>query len=119
MSSAIQQLIDIGTPVTGAVSPGSRYYLIGTNTFDLPGGKEIVYLRRRFLPQPERFSALFVHTLVQGERLDIVAAQYLGDPEVFWRLCDANRAMRPEDLEVVGAQLLISLPEGVPGTSNA
>lgn len=119
MSTAIQQLIAIGTPITGAVSPTSRYYLIGTNTLDLPGDRKIVYLRRRFLPQPERFSPLFVHTVVQGERLDIVSAQYLGDPELFWRLCDANRAMRPDDLEAVGTQLLITLPEGVPGSSNA
>ena len=25
-------------------------------------------------------------------------AQYLGDPEQFWRICDANGAMRPEEL---------------------
>ena len=29
---------------------------------------------------------------MQGERLDNVAAQYLGDPTLFWRLCDANNA---------------------------
>ncbi len=119
MSSAIQQLIDIGTPITGAVSRGSRYYLIGTNTLNLPDGKHIVYLRRRFLPQPEGFSALFLHTVVEGERLDIIAAQDLGDAELFWRLCDANRAMLPEELETVGTRLLITLPEGVPGSSNA
>jgi len=119
MSNALQQLIDVGTPVTGAVPPTSRYYLIGTNTLELPGGKSIVYLRRRFLPQPERFVPLFRHTVTGGERLDIIAAQYLGDPEQFWRLCDANRCMRPEDLEVVGTQLLITLPGGVPGTPNA
>ena len=44
---------------------------------------------------------------------------YLGDPEQFWRLCDANGAMRPDELtETVGRRLRITLPEGVPGASR-
>jgi hypothetical protein len=47
-----------------------------------------------------------------------LAGQYLGDPALFWRLCDANRAMRPEELtETVGRQLRITLPQGVTGIS--
>jgi len=54
---------------------------------------------------------------VRGERLDHIAAHYFGDPELFWRICDANRAMRPEELtETEGRRLLITLPEGVQGT---
>ena len=34
----------------------------------------------------------------QGDRLDNIAARYLGDPEQFWRICDANGAMRPDEL---------------------
>ena len=46
------------------------------------------------------------------------AAQTIGDPELFWRICDANRAMRPEDLtDVPGRRLVITLPEGVQGAS--
>ena len=45
-----------------------------------------------------------------------IAAQYVGDPQQFWRLCDSNGAMRPEALvSNVGAMLTITLPEGVPG----
>ena len=55
------------------------------------------------------------HVVTQGERLDHIAARYFGDPELFWRLCDANRAMRPEELtETIGRRLGITLPEGVP-----
>ena len=36
--------------------------------------------------------------MIDGDRLDNVSAQYLGDPEQFWRLCDANNAMEPEEL---------------------
>jgi hypothetical protein len=59
------------------------------------------------------------HSVAEGERLDNITAQYLGDPEQFWRLCDANDAMRPEELtETVGRRLRITLPEGIP-LSNA
>ena len=58
------------------------------------------------------------HAVVQGDRLDNLAGLYLGDPALFWRLCDANRAMRPEELtETVGRQLRITLPQGVTGIS--
>jgi len=38
---------------------------------------------------------------------------------LFWRLCDANGAMRPEELETPGITLTIALPQGMPGTQNA
>ena len=42
--------------------------------------------------------------MVQGDRLDNITAKYLGDPEQFWRMCDANGAMRPEELtETIGS----------------
>ena len=96
----------------------SRYYGIETDTLVLPQGKTIIYLQRRFVPPPERFQVLQEHTVVQGDRLDNLAAQYLGDPTLFWRLCDANRAMRPEELtETPGRTLRITLPEGITGSS--
>jgi hypothetical protein len=56
------------------------------------------------------------HTIGQVDRLDVMAAQYLGDPQLFWRICDANGAMRPEDLTAtVGRVLRICLPAGIPG----
>jgi hypothetical protein len=82
----------------------------------LPGGKTLVYLRRRFVPPPERFQLLQLHTVTEGERLDNITARYLGDPEQFWRVCDANNAMRPEELtETIGRKLRITLPEGITG----
>jgi len=95
----------------------SRYYGIGTDTLNLPQGKTIIYLQRRFVPPPEHFQVLQEHTVVQGDRLDNLAGAYLGDPTLFWRLCDANRAMRPEELtETAGRILVITLPEGVTGS---
>jgi hypothetical protein len=100
-------------------APTSRYAATETATIEDADGKAIIYLRRRFLPPPEILSLLSEHIVTQGERLDNIAAQYIGDPEQFWRLCDANRAMRPGDLTIrIGRRLRITLPEGVPGIGN-
>ena len=93
----------------------SRYAATETATLETAQGATIIYLKRRFVPSPERFALLQVHVVAQGERLDNITAQYLGDPEQFWRICDANRALRPQALEAAGTRLRITLPEGVPG----
>jgi hypothetical protein len=96
----------------------SRYYGIDTATIVAPDGTPIIYLRRRFVPSPATFQLLQYHTVTQNERLDCIAAQYLGDPELFWQIADANAAMRPEDLvATVGRRLRITLPQGVTGGS--
>jgi len=95
----------------------SRYFGIDTLTYAAPQGTTTVYIQRRFLPSPDRFQLLQEHTVTQGERLDNIAAQFLGDPTLFWRLCDANNAMRTEELtETIGRKLRITLPEGITGT---
>lgn len=100
--------------------PTSRYYGIETATLKSADGQIEVYLRRRFLPSPERFALLLEHTVADGERLDNIAAKYMDDPEAFWRIADANSAMRPEELtETIGRSLRITLPEGIPGAPNA
>jgi hypothetical protein len=89
----------------------SRYNGIETAKLTPPEGREIIYLRRRFLPPTEAMSALVEHTVVQGDRLDNVTARYLGDSEQFWRLCDANGAMLPDELTVrIGRRLRIPMP---------
>lgn len=106
--------------IVGPFPPTSRYAAIETATLEDASGRAIIYLRRRFVPPPERFSLLQEHVVKQGERLDNVTARYLDDPEQFWRICDANRAMRPDELtETVGRRLRITLPEGIPGMPNA
>ena len=100
--------------------PTSRYFTVEAATREERDGRVIVYLGRRFLPQPERFALLQEHVVTQGERLDNITARYLDDPEQFWRLADANRAMRPDELtETIGRRLRVTLPEGIPGTPNA
>jgi len=93
----------------------SRYYSLETVTLTTPDGREIVYLRRRFLPDGTKAVILTEHVVTQGDRLDNITARYLGDPEQFWLICDANNAMRPDDLtseSEIGRRLPIPLPQG-------
>lgn len=119
--SSIQALVAQQTSLKNTLfAPNSRYAGLDTATLSLPQGKTIIYLVRRFVPSTERFQLFQEHTVTQGERLDNIAAQYLGDPTLFWRLCDGNNAMRPEELtETIGRTLRITLPEGIPGVPNA
>ena len=67
-------------------------------------------------PDPSAFETLIDHPIAEGERLDNLTAAYLDDPEQFWRLCDANRAVRPTELtDELGAVVRITLPEGIAG----
>jgi len=111
MSDPLQSILQ-ALPLS-AFTPSSRYYGLETATLETADGETVIYLRRRFVPQPERFSLLREHAVTQGDRLDNVTAQYLGDPELFWRLCDSNRALRPEELEEIGRRLRITLSEGL------
>jgi len=98
----------------------SRYHGLEAKKLEKPGGETVIYLKRRFVPPPENFALLQEHVVTEGERLDNITAHYLSDPQQFWQVCDANRAMRPDELtEVIGRRLRITLPEGVPGVLGA
>ena len=117
MKDPVETFLQLSGLKTSHFPATSRYHGIETATLVTTDGKMIVYLRRRFIPSPERFTLLQEHTVIQGDRLDNLAARYLGDPEQFWRLCDANGVMRPDELtEVVGFKVRITLPEGMTGT---
>ena len=98
----------------------SRYHSTKTDTLETTDGRTIVYLRRRFLPDPSVFALLQEHTVTAGERPDHLAAKHLGDPEQFWRLADANGVMHPDELtDEIGRKVRITLPEGIPGAVDA
>jgi hypothetical protein len=119
MSDPLEALLQ-GPAKPTLFPPNSRYAGIDTGTLKTVEGKTIVYARRRFVPPPELFALLQEYTVVEGDRLDNLAAKFIGDPEQFWQICDANAAMRPEELtQIVGRTLRITLPEGIPGTPNA
>ncbi|MBO9205499.1 MULTISPECIES: hypothetical protein [Niastella] len=118
MTDPLQILLQQAGLKSNPFSPASRYYNVAAATLKQTNGDEIVYLSRRIVPAAERFSLLQEHTTTQGERLDLIAFQYLGDPERFWQICDANNAMDPDELTAeTGKKIRITLPEGIPGNN--
>jgi hypothetical protein len=98
-------------------APTSRYYGLEIDTIPY-NGVPVAYLSRRFVPPMSRFQLLQEHTVAEGQRLDNITAQYLGDATLFWRLCDANNAMRPQELtDAIGRKIRITMPENVTGSS--
>jgi hypothetical protein len=119
-SQALEALLQPAQLKNTLFPPTSRYAGIDTTTMKSADDRTVIYLQRRFVPSPERFALLQEHVVTQGERLDNITVRYLGDPEQFWRVCDANGAMRPDELtEKVGRRLRITLPEGIPGIPDA
>ena len=89
----------------------SRYYALETATYAAPDGRVVAYKRRRFLPRGEEMPLLAEVTVTRGDRLDLIAARTLGDPEQFWRVCDANDAMNPASLmDEPGRTLRVPVP---------
>ncbi len=122
MNYPLQALIQMGVVPAVNFPADSRYYRSGTLTYTAPDGQSITYLARRFVPQPgaPNFATVASHTVRQGDRLDLIAARYLGDPLIFWLICDANGAIRPDELvETPGTVLSITMPQGVPGAGGA
>jgi hypothetical protein len=100
--------------------PTSRYYNVPVLSLEAADGRTVNYLSRRFVPQSTLFALLRLHVVTEGERMDLIAARELGDPEAYWRICDANDGMRPDDLTAVpGRSLRVTLPQGVPGTTGS
>ncbi|WP_322493730.1 hypothetical protein [Chloroflexus sp.] len=91
--------------------PNSRYYRIATVTLTTADGRQIVYLRRRLLPAGAAMPLLAKVEVTGGDRLDLIADRAFGDPEQFWRICDANDAMNPFDLTAeIGRLLRVAVP---------
>jgi hypothetical protein len=92
--------------------PTSRYYALEDASLTSADDRIITYKRRRFLPEGEKMPLLVEVTVTEGDRLDLITARTLGDPEQFWRVCDANNAMNPSDLTAeTGRVLRVPVPQ--------
>lgn len=92
--------------------PTSRYYSLDNQTLTMPDGRVVTYKRRRVLPPPGSLQTLTEVEVTQGDRLDLIAARTLGDPEQYWRVCDANNAMNPFDLVAeTGRRVRVPVPK--------
>lgn len=89
---------------------GSRYEKVGVDEFSDAKGRVIPYKKVRYIAETK---GQLGHLVRREERLDHIAHRYFRDPERFWRICDANRAMWPDDLTGhAGRTILIPPSEG-------
>ena len=122
MKYPLQSLIQMGVIPSVNFPTDSRYYNQSTLSYTDAAGRVITYLAPRFVPQPgtANYATAALHSARSGDRLDLLAAKYFGDPLMYWLICDANGAIRPDALiETPGSTLRITMPQGVPGMSNA
>ena len=120
MDSALAALI---TSAAGTGAPtilSSRYYGAQTKTLVLADGTPVMYLARRIIPRAATYTATRSYVIVDGDRLDNLASRFLGDPLLYWMICDANGATDPDALTVqAGRTILIPVAPGVsPGARN-
>lgn len=96
-----------------AFEPTSRYASVETTSMtvtDRDGQERIIaYKRRRIIPSYEDQPILAEHRVTEGDRLDNITAMYLGDPTGFWRICDANIVLKPDELEEIGRVVRIAM----------
>lgn len=117
MNNPVEQLLQNTGLNSSYFSPTSRYYGLETKIIETTNFQKVSYLSRRFISQPDKYELLQEHRVIQQDRLDNIAHKYYGDPEQFWRICDANAVMHPLDLtEELGEYIRITMPEGISGS---
>ena len=120
MDSALAALITSAAQTGAPTLTSSRYYGSQTQQFTLPNGTPVMYLARRIVPQAAIYTATQSYVIVDGDRLDNLASRFLGDPLLYWMICDANGATDPDALIAqAGRTILIPVAGGVsPGARN-
>jgi hypothetical protein len=82
--------------------PASRYDSVPTYRRATPDGGE-QRLRTPRLPDAPEVDQH--HRVVAGERLDHLAARFLGDPYAWWQVADAHPGVEVDDLDRPGRRL--------------
>jgi len=90
----------------------SRYYGIPTATTGIQDSdgtsRKASYIKRRIIPRGNGSLNIVEHTVIQGDRLDNITNHYLGDPLLFWKICDDNNVISPKELETPGTIIKIN-----------
>jgi hypothetical protein len=110
----VQALIDAGAIPTSPFADNSRYSGVAIGLYQSgPGDLSAPSVLRRFIPQRRDIGTAFEHIVRSGERPDLMAAQIIGDPELYWRIADANVVIDPfEVTDTLGARVAIPGPPG-------
>ncbi|MEN6521102.1 MAG: hypothetical protein ABFD46_08140 [Armatimonadota bacterium] len=77
------------------IGPDSRY--AGCVLY-VDGGDEFFGARQRIdtTPQPDDT----FHTVIEGDRIDLIAYRYLGSADLWWIVCDYNGLFFPLEIEI-------------------
>lgn len=122
MDNALASLITSGAGTGAPTNPSSRYCNTDTKPYTLSDGTPVKYLARRILPQPAIYRSLQTYVVLEGDRIDNLAAKFLGDPLLYWIICDANGVVDPDALtspSQVGHSILIPVAAGVPAGARS
>jgi hypothetical protein len=115
MDTALSALIRSAAGTGAPTNQSSRYYAAAINTYTQPDGTPVVYLARRILPQPSVYVSVQNYAVVENDRIDNLSARFLGDPLLFWMICDANIATDPDELtSQKGRSVLIPFASAIP-----
>jgi hypothetical protein len=115
MDKALQTVVLAAAGTGAPTNQNSRYYGYSIRTYTRVDGVQIAYLERRIIPQPEVYTSVRDYVLVEGDRLDNLAATRLGDPILFWMISDANAATDPDELtDQVGKTIKIPVSAAIP-----
>jgi hypothetical protein len=115
MDTALSTLIRSAAGTGAPTNQSSRYYAAAINNYTQPDGTPVVYLARRILPQPSVYVSVQNYAVVENDRIDNLSARFLGDPLLFWMICDANIATDPDELtSQKGRSILIPLASAIP-----
>lgn len=120
MDNAIQSLIRSAAGTGGPIQQSSRYYGADVGMYKRVDGTLVAYLKRRIVPQQQIYTSVQDYVVADGDRLDNLAAKFLGDPLLFWMICDANGASDPDELTAqTGRTIKIPIASAVqPGVRN-
>jgi nucleoid-associated protein YgaU len=115
MDQALQSMVQSAAGTGGPTNPNSRYYGFAVEFFTRADGVQVAYLQRRIIPQPSIYTTLQNYVIVDGDRLDNLSAKFLGDPLLYWMICDANGATDPDELTAqAGSTIQIPLSSAIP-----
>jgi hypothetical protein len=73
---------------------------VKTLKITLPDARVVAYKEVRMSPPSAATLSTKEMVSLPGERLDQLSARALGDPELFWKICDANLVMDPLTLSM-------------------
>jgi hypothetical protein len=115
MDQTVRAMVAAAAGTGAPTNPSSRYYGAAVEYYTGADGVQVAYLQRRIVPQASIYTSLQSYAVSYGDRLDNLAYKFLGDPILYWMICDANSAVVPDQLTAEpGCSIQIPLAAGIP-----